>query len=124
MDPLEILESTGRRRDWVAGQMGISESYLSLLLNGKRRWNEDVRRRFALATGVPVALIVFGAVDCDSESAEICEDVTVTIPAEALDSAPERGDGPSEYSDTCTPAKAPQSAELAAVGLPATEAAR
>jgi transcriptional regulator with XRE-family HTH domain len=85
MDPLEVLESTGRRRDWVAGQMGISESYLSLLLNGKRRWNDDVRRRFALATGVPLTLIVFGAVDCDSESDEVCDSVIVTSPGEAGD---------------------------------------
>jgi transcriptional regulator with XRE-family HTH domain len=80
MDPLEVLESTGRRRDWVAGQMGISESYLSLLLNGKRRWNDDVRRRFALATGVPLTLIVFGAVDCDSESDEVCDSAISDVP--------------------------------------------
>lgn len=87
MDPLAVLESTGRRRDWVAGQMGISESYLSLLLNGKRRWNDDVRRRFALATGVPLTLIVFGAADCDIESDDVCDAVIATSPAEAPSSS-------------------------------------
>ena len=114
MDPLQVLESTGRRRDWVAGQMGISESYLSLLLNGKRRWNEDVRRRFALATGVPVTLIVFGAVDCDSESEDMCERVIGDAAPEALDRALERGDGPSEYSDTPARRNGPQSAKTEA----------
>ena len=116
MDPLEVLESTGRRRDWVAGQMGISESYLSLLLNGKRRWNDDVRRRFALATGVPLTLIVFGAVDCDSESDEMCADVIATSHAEAPSAPQERADAPLEYSGTPARRNGPQSAK--------TEAAR
>jgi transcriptional regulator with XRE-family HTH domain len=100
MDPLEVLESTGRRRDWVAGQMGISESYLSLLLNGKRRWTEDVRKRFALATGVPVALIVFCAVDCDTESDEVCGAVIDSDPAEAPSAAQDEREGALEYQNT------------------------
>lgn len=118
MDPLQVLESTGRRRDWVAGQMGISESYLSLLLNGRRRWNEDLRRRFALATGVPLTLITFGAVDCDSASEAMCGSVTAGVPAEAPSAAQERVCRPRKGSGTCDPQKARQNANSGAV--PAT----
>lgn len=101
MDPLQVLNTTGRKRDWIARQMGISESYLSLLLNGKRRWTADLQTRFALATGVPAALISFCASECDGASHDTCACVTVEA-AEALDSAQGERAGASEYSATRT----------------------
>jgi hypothetical protein len=77
MNPLEVLDTTGRKRDWVSRQMGISESYLSLLLNGKRRWTTSMQSRFALATGVPAALVSFCASDCDGISQSACSPVTL-----------------------------------------------
>lgn len=80
MNPLEWLDITGRKRDWVAQQMDISESYLSLLLTGKRRWTEDLQRRFAAAIGVARSAIDYGATECDSESHDVCQRVMLSAP--------------------------------------------
>ena len=76
MDPVEAMENMGRRREWVAEQMAISESYLSLLVRGKRRWTNDLERRFALAVGIKRLALTFPALLCDPESAEDCQPVT------------------------------------------------
>jgi len=88
MNPLEAIENMGRRREWVAEQMGISPSYLSLLLTGKRRWTDDLQRRLALAVGIKRLALSFPGVSCDSESEE--DHRTVTMAATPADSAPER----------------------------------
>ena len=53
------IEAQGRRLDWVAAQMGISQSYLTLLLNGKRRWSPRLRSKVATALGVPESVLFF-----------------------------------------------------------------
>ena len=44
MNFLEIrdyLTSRGLKYKWLANQIGISESYMSLLISGKRNWNQN-----------------------------------------------------------------------------------
>ena len=44
MNVLEIrdyLTSRGLKYKWLANQIGISESYMSLLISGKRNWNQN-----------------------------------------------------------------------------------
>ena len=44
MNVLEIrdyLPSRGLKYKWLANQIGISESYMSLLISGKRNWNQN-----------------------------------------------------------------------------------
>jgi len=53
------IETQGRRLDWVAAQMGISQSYLTLLLNGKRRWSPQLQSKVASALGVPEEQLFF-----------------------------------------------------------------
>ena len=48
----ETIRQQGRLARWVALQMGISESYLSKLLDGRRVWTPDLRRRVAEVLGV------------------------------------------------------------------------
>lgn len=57
------IEAQGRRLDWVAAQMGISQSYLTLLLKGKRRWSARLRVRIATVLGVPEDVLFFHS-DC------------------------------------------------------------
>lgn len=61
--PEEAIALRGLRKGWVSKQMGISPSYLSLLLSGSRRWTESLKRRFSCAIGIQVDAICF-ATDC------------------------------------------------------------
>lgn len=49
----EIIRRKGFRHGWVAEQLGISSSYLSLLLSGARRMTDERRSRLAEVLGVP-----------------------------------------------------------------------
>jgi transcriptional regulator with XRE-family HTH domain len=42
-------EAKGLTQDWVATQMRVSNTYLSELERGGRRWNEDLLSRFRKA---------------------------------------------------------------------------
>lgn len=57
--PGHYLRDTGRIETWVARRMGISSSYLSLLLSGKRRWTPALRERFAAAVDRPQSAFDF-----------------------------------------------------------------
>lgn len=37
----DYLTSRGLKYKWLANQIGISESYMSLLISGKRNWNQN-----------------------------------------------------------------------------------
>lgn len=67
--PEEAIALRGLRKGWVSKQMGISPSYLSLLLSGSRRWTESLKRRFSCAIGIQVDAICF-ATDCNDQRAE------------------------------------------------------
>jgi HTH-type transcriptional regulator/antitoxin HigA len=50
----ERLQRKRKSQRWLASQLGISESYLSELLAGKRRMSLDLALRLHEQTGVPV----------------------------------------------------------------------
>jgi transcriptional regulator with XRE-family HTH domain len=78
LTPESALEATGRRKDWIARQMGISPSYLSRLLSGDRAWTERFRKAFSQAVGIGDEALLFGPnvgiADTESNSAGIAED--------------------------------------------------
>lgn len=53
----ELIESKGITKTWLAGQMGISRTWLYRLLNGEEKWSKEHREKAALALGVPVAFL-------------------------------------------------------------------
>ena len=59
MTPTHAVKVLGRRRAWVAKQMGISLSYLSKLLAGERRWTPELERSFAAALGISHSALSF-----------------------------------------------------------------
>lgn len=59
MQPKRIIAIRGLKQDWIAGAMGISASYLSMLIDGKRRWSPKLRRLFGLAVGIALSAISF-----------------------------------------------------------------
>lgn len=47
-----LLDAQGRHQKWVARRIGISESYISLILSGKRPVSESLAQRIADLLGV------------------------------------------------------------------------
>jgi hypothetical protein len=54
-----ILTERGTDAEWLARKMGITSAYLSLLLNGKRRWTDDLKDRAASLLLVPRTVLFF-----------------------------------------------------------------
>jgi transcriptional regulator with XRE-family HTH domain len=108
IEPREYLGASGRRHVWVAERMGITKSYLSHLLAGRRSWTPALQHRFANAIGMDASAFNFAQNLPANESRRNAEG---SGPAEALDSAPERDDAPSEYSDTPARRNGSQSAK-------------
>lgn len=79
MRPDEALEDLGRRQGWVADQMGISESYLSMLVSGKRPWTPEMRRLFARAIAIRESAISFAG-DCTVIEQEVTGERTDSLP--------------------------------------------
>lgn len=50
-----LIRERGLRFDWVADRMGISNSLLSRLLSGERRWTPEYRASLARALDVSEA---------------------------------------------------------------------
>jgi len=48
----DVMKEQGRRQDWLAGRLGISQSMLSLMLRGRRYWSEERKRLAIEALGV------------------------------------------------------------------------
>ena len=44
----EIIKENGIKQSWIAERLGISASYLSLILNRKRRLTEEMKDDFSL----------------------------------------------------------------------------
>ena len=47
-----VIEEQGRRKDWLAGKLGISPSLLSQMLRGQRRWTEERKLLAIEALGI------------------------------------------------------------------------
>jgi len=52
-----MMVHQGRRKDWLARELGVSPSYVTKLLNGKRRWTPALREKASDAFGVPETLL-------------------------------------------------------------------
>lgn len=52
-----VLDAQGRRQDWLADQVGISDALLSMAINGKRTLGAGVAKRIATVLGVPFFVI-------------------------------------------------------------------
>ena len=70
----ETLDVQGRTQDWLADQLDISASYLTLILQGKRPWPEGMKRRIARVLGVPERFIFLSS-DVEPVITEVCTDV-------------------------------------------------
>lgn len=53
----KILEARGHRHDWLAQQLGVSDSYLSRLLSGDRPWTPELRREASRVLMLPEELL-------------------------------------------------------------------
>jgi len=47
----QIIIAQGRRRDWVANQLGVSPTMLTRMLQGQRRWREGTQQAAAQVLG-------------------------------------------------------------------------
>jgi transcriptional regulator with XRE-family HTH domain len=57
---LSVLASQERSASWLARKAGKSPTYVTLVVQGKRRPSADFRARAAVALGVPEALLFPG----------------------------------------------------------------
>ena len=48
MELRDIIKKNGIKQSWIAEKLGISASYLSLILNRKRRLTEEMENDFSL----------------------------------------------------------------------------
>ena len=48
----EYMREQGVRQSWLAGRLGIKESKLSEILNGKRPFNSDLFAKICIELGV------------------------------------------------------------------------
>ena len=48
MELREIIKENGIKQSWIATRLGISASYLSLILHRKRRLTEEMEHSFSL----------------------------------------------------------------------------
>ena len=48
MELRSIIKEKGIKQSWIAEKLGISASYLSLILNRKRRLTEEMENDFSL----------------------------------------------------------------------------
>ena len=48
MELKEVIKDNGIKQSWIATKLGISASYLSLILHRKRRLTKDMERDFSL----------------------------------------------------------------------------
>ena len=56
----KLLATQHRTREWLAGEVGVSPSYLTLLLQGKRTGHPAHLTHMADALGVPLAWLQEG----------------------------------------------------------------
>ena len=52
-----VLESQGRKQCWLAGRIGVSGGYVSLIVAGERTVDRATGERIASLLGVPLYLL-------------------------------------------------------------------
>ncbi len=53
----DVLESQGRKQCWLAGRIGVSGGYISLIIAGERTVDRATGERIAALLGVPFFLL-------------------------------------------------------------------
>ena len=53
-----LIAAQGRRMDWLAERVGVSQGHLTHVLAGRRRLRPEHAQRIAEALGVPVSYIL------------------------------------------------------------------
>ena len=53
----DVLESQGRKQCWLAGRIGVSGGYVSLIIAGERTVDRETGERIAALLGVPFFLL-------------------------------------------------------------------
>lgn len=102
--PGQAITLRGLQKKWVAGQLGISPSYLSMLLGGERSWTPELMRRFPGVVGMASDAISF-ALSGAASAQDTC--ASRTTPAEAPGRPQESVSRSRKGLGTCTPGKAP-----------------
>ena len=101
IEPRQYLGASGRRHVWVADRMGITQSYLSHLLAGRRNWTPELQHRFANAIGMDASAFNF-ARDLAADGSGRDGDAG-SVAVEAARSAQGAREGAVEYSTTSEP---------------------
>ena len=52
-----VLDAQGRRRDWLAGRVGVSKSFVTHIIAGRRTVSRDVAERIAAELQVPFFMV-------------------------------------------------------------------
>lgn len=107
--PGQAITLRGLQKKWVAGQLGISPSYLSMLLGGERSWTPELMRRFPGVVGMASDAISF-ALSCAAAAQDACDSRTASAeaPGRPQDSVSRSRKG----LGTCDRRNGPQSAEM------------
>ena len=53
----EVIDEQGRKRRWLADRIGVSESYLSMIITGGRTVDRSLGERIGALLGVPFFLL-------------------------------------------------------------------
>ena len=61
------LSSLDRSQNWLAGQIGVSPAYVSMLVNGRRSPSGSIRRRMLGALGMTKFQDLFTKEDTDEQ---------------------------------------------------------
>jgi len=48
-----VMQHQGRKKIWLAEQLGLHASEITRLMSGERQWTDEQRATVALALGVP-----------------------------------------------------------------------
>ena len=55
----DVLDAQGRYQRWFAGQLGIDDTYVSLLKSGKRPWTPELMERASQILNIPAHVLFF-----------------------------------------------------------------
>lgn len=65
-----ILDGQGRKRRWLAAQVGVSESLISKVIAGERTLAQTTAERIAVVLGLPLFLLF----ELDTESVSLARE--------------------------------------------------
>jgi plasmid maintenance system antidote protein VapI len=66
-----ILDAQGRRRDWLATQVGVHKALITHLINGRRTVSHEIAERICLVLGVPFFVAFKLSDESNSPSVEL-----------------------------------------------------